>query len=59
MPVRIAAAATQPWEILVAVVATVLGAVALVWIGSRVYSGALLRTGKRIKLREAWKAAAE
>jgi len=59
MPVRIAAAATQPWEILVAVVGTVLGAIALVWIGSRVYSGALLRTGKRIKLREAWKAAAE
>ena len=59
MPVRIAAGVTQPWEIALAVVGTALGAVALVWIGSRVYSGALLRTGGKVKLREAWKAAAE
>lgn len=59
MPVRIAADVAQPWEIVVAVIGTVLGAIALVWIGSRVYSGALLRTGGKIKLREAWKAAAE
>jgi len=59
MPVRIATADPQIWEILVAVAGTALGAVALVWIGSRVYSGALLRTGGKIKLREAWKAAAE
>jgi ABC-2 type transport system permease protein len=59
MPVRIAAGVVQPWEIVVAVVGTALGAVALVWIGSRVYSGALLRTGSKIKMREAWRAAAE
>ncbi len=59
MPVRIAAGAAQPWEIVVAVVGTALGAVALVWFGSRVYSGALLRTGGKVKLREAWKAAVE
>ena len=59
MPVRIAAGAAQPWEVVVAVVGTVLGAIALVWIGSRVYSGALLRTGGKTSLREAWKAAAE
>jgi ABC-2 type transport system permease protein len=59
MPVRIAAADPQIWEILIAVAGTALGAVALVWIGSRVYAGALLRTGRRIKLREAWKAGAE
>ena len=59
MPVRIAADVAQPWEIVVAVIGTVLGAIALVWIGSRVYSGALLRTGGKIKLREAWRAAAE
>ncbi|MEA2010351.1 MAG: ABC transporter permease [Actinomycetota bacterium] len=59
MPVRIAAGVVQPWEIVVAVVGTALGAIALVWIGSRVYSGALLRTGSKIKLREAWKAAVE
>lgn len=59
MPVRIAADVAQPWEIVVAVIGTVLGAIALVWIGSRVYSGALLRTSGKVKLREAWKAAAE
>jgi ABC-2 type transport system permease protein len=59
MPVRIAAGVAQPWEILVAIVGTALGAIALVWIGSRVYSGALLRTGGKVKLREAWRAAVE
>jgi len=59
MPVRIAAGSAQPWEVVVAVVGTVLGAIALVWIGSRVYSGALLRTGGKTSLREAWKAAVE
>ncbi len=59
MPVRIAAGSAQSWEIAVAIVGTVLGAIALVWIGARVYSGALLRTGGKVKLREAWKAAAE
>jgi ABC-2 type transport system permease protein len=59
MPVRVAAGVAQPWEIVIAVVGTALGAVALVWIGSRVYSGALLRTGSKVKLRDAWKAAVE
>jgi len=59
MPVRIAAGAAQPWEILVAVVGTAVAAAALVWIGSRVYAGALLRTGGKIKLLEAWRAAGE
>ncbi len=59
MPVRVAAGVAQPWEILVAIVGTALGAIALVWIGSRVYTGALLRTGGKVKLREAWKAAVE
>ena len=59
MPVRMAAGVAQPWEIAVAIVGTVLGAIALVWIGARVYSGALLRTGGKVKLREAWRAAAE
>ncbi|MEA3501976.1 MAG: ABC transporter permease [Actinomycetota bacterium] len=59
MPVRIASGVAQPWEIALAIIGTVLGAIALVWIGSRVYSGALLRTGGRVKLREAWDAAVE
>ena len=59
MPVRIAAGAAQPWEILVAVLGTAVAAAALVWVGSRVYAGALLRTGGKVKLLEAWRAASE
>ena len=59
MPVRIADGVALPWQIVVAVVGTALAAAALVWIGSRVYSGALLRTGGRVKLREAWRAAGD
>ena len=59
MPVRIAAGVALPWEILVAVVGTAAASAALIWIGSRVYAGALLRTGGKVKLIEAWRAAAE
>jgi len=59
MPVRIASGSAQPWEVAVAVVGSAAGALALVWIGSRVYRGALLRTGTKVKLKDAWKAAAE
>ena len=57
MPVRIAAGVAAPWEVVVAVLSSVLGAVALVWIGSRVYRGALLQTGTKVKIKDAWKAA--
>jgi len=59
MPVRIAAGVAQPWEIAIAVVGTGLAAAALVWIGSRVYAGAVLRTGGRVKFREAWRSAGD
>ncbi len=59
MPVRIASGSAAPLEIAIAVVGCVLGSIALVRIGSRVYTGALLRTGTKVKIRDAWKAAAE
>ncbi len=59
MPVRIASGSAQAWEVAVAVIGSAAGALALVWIGSRVYRGALLRTGTKVKLKDAWKAAAE
>ncbi|MEN8040141.1 MAG: ABC transporter permease [Actinomycetota bacterium] len=59
MPLRIASDVAAPWEVAVAVGGSVAGAMALVWIGSRVYRGALLRTGTKVKLKDAWKAAAE
>lgn len=59
MPVRVAAGVAAPWEVAVAVLGSIAGAMALVWIGSRVYRGALLRTGSKVKLIEAWRAASE
>jgi ABC-2 type transport system permease protein len=59
MPVRIASGSAAPWEIGIAVIGCVLGSVALVRIGSRVYTGALLRTGTKVKIRDAWRAASE
>jgi ABC-2 type transport system permease protein len=57
MPIRIASGSALPWEIGIAVTGCVLGAIALVRIGSRVYTGALLRTGTKVKIRDAWRAA--
>lgn len=59
MPVRIGAGVVEPWELAVSVVGVVLGALALIWVGSRVYRGALLRTGSRVGLRDAWRSAGE
>ncbi len=59
MPMRIASGVALPWEIGVAVIGMVVAVVALLWIGSRVYAGALLRSGGKVKLRDAWKAAAD
>ena len=58
MPVRIAAGSAAPWEVVVAIAGSVAGAIGLVWLGSRIYRGALLHVGTKLKLRDAWKAAA-
>ncbi|MGZ5300596.1 MAG: ABC transporter permease [Actinomycetota bacterium] len=57
MPVRISLGAATPLEV-VASLAIMIGATALlIPLAGRVYSGAVLRTGARVKLREAWRAA--
>ena len=56
MPVRIAAGEAAWWEILVAVVLMLVAIAAVVRLGGRVYAGALLRTGGKLKLREALQA---
>ena len=53
MPVRQAAGGADWWEVVVAVVLMVATIAAIVRIGGRIYSGALLRTGGKVKLREA------
>jgi ABC-2 type transport system permease protein len=56
MPVRQAAGEAVWWEVLVSVVLMLLAIAVIVRIGGRVYAGALLRTGGKVKFREALKA---
>jgi ABC-2 type transport system permease protein len=53
MPVRQAAGGAAWWEVAVSVVLMLIASAVIVRIGGRVYSGALLRTGGKVKLREA------
>ncbi|RCW43640.1 ABC-2 type transport system permease protein [Halopolyspora algeriensis] len=57
MPMRIALGVAAPWEIATALALTVLATVGLLWLGGRIYSNAVLRTGARVKLSEALRAA--
>ena len=57
MPVRIALGAAAPIQIVASIVALVVGTAALVPLSSRLYEGSILRTGTRVKLREAWRSA--
>jgi ABC-2 type transport system permease protein len=56
MPVRQAAGGADWWEVVVAVVLMLVSIAIIVRVGGRIYSGALLRTGGKVKLREALQA---
>jgi ABC-2 type transport system permease protein len=56
MPVRIVMGAATPQQIALALVLLIGSTVVLVPVGARLYEGAVLRTGARVKLREAWRA---
>jgi len=55
MPMRTALGSAQPWEVALSIALVVASIVLLIWVGSRVYTGALLRTGGTVKLRDAWR----
>jgi ABC-2 type transport system permease protein len=57
MPKRILAGGVEWWEPLLALGLLAAFAVATVWIGERLYRRALLQTGGRVSLRQAWSAA--
>ncbi len=57
MPIRTALGSAQPWEVALSIGLVVAGIALLVWLGSRVYQGALLRTGGKVKVRDAWRSA--
>jgi ABC-2 type transport system permease protein len=57
MPVRMVLGSATTWEI-VASLAIVIGSTALlIPLAGRIYAGAILRTGARVKVRDAWRAA--
>lgn len=58
MPVRIALESAPLWQAIASAVLTAATAVALVRVAGRVYSGALLRVGGRVSVRDAWRASA-
>ncbi|RZS40958.1 ABC-2 type transport system permease protein [Herbihabitans rhizosphaerae] len=53
MPGRIALGVASGWEIALSVILTVTAIAALTWLGGRVYRNAVLRTGSRVRLRDA------
>jgi ABC-2 type transport system permease protein len=57
MPVRIVLGAATGWQIILSLTLLIGSAVALVPVGGRLYAGAVLRSGSRVKLRDAWRAA--
>ena len=57
MPVRISLGAASPLEVVASLIVTIGSTALLIPLASRVYSGAVLRTGGRVKLRQAWRSA--
>lgn len=57
MPMRIALGVAAPWQVVVALAVSVLSTVAVLWLGGRIYRNAVLRTGARVKVTDALRAA--
>ncbi|AUS78428.1 ABC transporter permease [Actinoalloteichus sp. AHMU CJ021] len=53
MSTRTALGVAEPWEIALAVALSIAATGVFVWVGGRLYSNAVLRTGSRVKLRDA------
>jgi ABC-2 type transport system permease protein len=56
MPVRIVLGAATPVQVVASVALLVISTAALIPLAGRLYSGAVLRTGARVRLRDAWRA---
>ncbi|MCB7137014.1 ABC transporter permease [Cellulosimicrobium marinum] len=57
MPVRIALGSAETWEVLLALGLSVAVVPVLVWLAARIYSNAVLRTGARVRLKDALRTA--
>jgi ABC-2 type transport system permease protein len=56
MPGRMAMGTAPGWQVALSIGLTVLGVAVLTWLAGRIYSTAVLRTGARVKLRDALRA---
>ena len=56
VPLRTALGAIEPWEVVVSIVLMLVAIWALFVVGARVYAGAVLQVGSRMKIRDAWRA---
>lgn len=54
MPMRIALGGVPAWQLIVSVSAIAIAIPVLVWLSGRIYRNAVLRTGARVRLSEAW-----
>jgi ABC-2 type transport system permease protein len=59
VPLRAAFDAIAPWEVGLSIIVTMVAIYLLFIVGARVYSGAVLQTAGRMKLRDAWRSAGE
>ena len=57
MPALIAVEEAAVWQLVLAPLVMVVGIVFIVRLAGRIYSGAVMHTGEKLKLREAWKMA--
>jgi len=58
MPMRIAIGVAAPWEVMLSIGLTVAAIAAFVWLAGRIYGNAVLRTGVRVRVRDALRSAA-
>jgi ABC-2 type transport system permease protein len=59
VPLRAALGAVEPWEVILAAAITLAAIWEMFVLGGRIYSGAVLRTGGRIRLQDAWRASSQ
>jgi ABC-2 type transport system permease protein len=55
MPGRMAIGVAPLWQVLLALALALAAVAAITWLGGKIYSNAVLRTGSRVKLREVWR----
>jgi ABC-2 type transport system permease protein len=56
VPLRVALGAIEPWEVVLSIGLMVAAIWVLFVVGARVYAGAVLQMGSRIRIRDAWRA---